>query len=251
MQVNNIIEVSNLSFSYGNEKVLENISFEIKSGSYIGIIGPNGGGKSTLLLLLLGLLKPQSGSIKIFGQPLAELKNRFEIGYVPQHTSQDNLNFPATVYEVVESGLTAKLTGFAAKLNAADHKHIATTIKLAGLEKYNDKLLSQLSGGQRQRVYVARALVSQPKILILDEPFVGIDISAQANFYAFLRQLNEQHKITIILVSHDVDIISDEIDEVLCLNRRLVCAGDPDTMHDKKIVQELYGKKFTHIHGHH
>ncbi|MBI4004948.1 metal ABC transporter ATP-binding protein [Candidatus Roizmanbacteria bacterium] len=235
-----LIEISNLSYSYGANKILEHISFSVRESDYIGIIGPNGGGKTTLLKILLGLLRPQEGTVKIFDKSTV-------IGYVPQRIAQENMSFPATVYEVVESGRTPQINPFG-RLNKQDHLVIEEALKAARIERFRNKLLNELSGGERQRVYVARALTSKPKILMLDEPFVGIDVSAQEDFYAFLRQLNEKQKLTILFVSHDIDVISQEVKEIVCLNKRLVCSGSPKQIQEENIIEKLYGKKITHIH---
>lgn len=243
----NIIQVSDVSFGFGHNNVLDNISFTIKKGSYVGIIGPNGGGKTTLLKLLLGLIKPQHGTIKIFGVDIDSFKNKFEIGYVPQRASQENYNFPATVYEIVASGITPTKK-ILQPFTQEDIKAINKAMEIAQVTKLKDKLISNLSGGERQRVYVSRALVANPKILLLDEPFVGVDIASQADFYHFLKELNEKHGLTILFVSHDVDVISREAKEILCLNRRLVCQGNPRDILGQNLIETLYGKKIIHIH---
>jgi zinc transport system ATP-binding protein len=244
------IEVKDLNFAYGSHTVLEQVSFIIEKGDYVGIVGPNGGGKTTLLKILVGLLTPQSGAVLIDRQPIGSFKNRFRIGYVPQRVSQENRNFPATVYEVVESGRVPQTRVFGG-LNQQDRQAIATSLATAHIEELQDTLLSRLSGGQRQRVYVARALAADPEILILDEPFVGVDISAQKDFYDFLKELNHTQGLTILFVSHDIDVITEEVTSILCLNRGLLCAGSPSMLHEPNVIEELYGKKITHIHRHH
>lgn len=223
-----IIEVRNLSFCYRNNVILDNISFTIEEGSYVGIIGPNGGGKTTLLKLLLGLLQVHKGSISIFGKP---------IGYVPQHAVQENIAFPATVFEVVESGKSD-----------IKKEEVQKALEIVGISHLRDKLLKKLSGGERQRVFVARALVGQPKLLILDEPFTGVDVASQENFYDLLEKLNTEKKITILFVSHDIDVISSKVKEILCLNKRLVCQGSPQSVMEKSMIENLYGTKITHVH---
>lgn len=245
-----IIEVKNLNFSYKSNPVLENVSFEIEKGDYVGILGPNGGGKTTLLKILIGLLQPQSGTVKIFGKEIQKLKDKSEIGYVPQRIAQDSITFPATVYEVVESGRVAKI-GLFGRLGEADRKATDRALDIAGIRDLKDKLVGDLSGGQRQRVYVARALTREPQILILDEPFVGIDLSSQEDFYSFLKELNEKQKITILFVSHDIDMVSEEVKSVICLNRGLLCIGSTELLHSENVIEHLYGKKITHIHRSH
>lgn len=244
------IEAKNVSFAYNSNTVLDSVSFTIDKGDYVGIIGPNGGGKTTLLKILVGLLDPQSGEVKIEGVPIAEFKNKSHIGYVPQRVAEESVSFPATVYEVVESGRVGK-KGLFSRLGEEDTSNINQALKIASIENLKDKLMGQLSGGQRQRVHVARALASQPEILILDEPFVGIDITAQEDFYAFLKDLNENRNLTIIFVSHDINVITEEVKSVLCLNRGLLCFDSPAVLHEPHVIQNLYGKRITHIHHSH
>ncbi len=247
---NPLIEVSDISFAYNGNTVLEHVSFNIEPGDYVGIVGPNGGGKTTLLKLLVGLLPPQSGSIKISGIPIEKFQDKFQIGYVPQRSGQENITFPATVYEVVESGLTAKTKLFN-RLTSQDRQAIDKALATADIKGLKDKLIGKLSGGQRQRVFVARALAAQPKILILDEPFVGIDVTAQKDFYAFLKELNQKENLTIMFVSHDIDMITEEVKSILCLNRGLFCLDKPELLHEGNTIERLYGKKITHIHHSH
>lgn len=245
-----LIEVKDVSFAYNGNTVLDHVSFSVEKGDYVGIVGPNGGGKTTLLKILVGLLTAQSGTVKILGMPIGSFKNKFEIGYVPQRIAQDSVSFPATVYEVVESGRIIKNSLFG-KLNDEDYQAIKKALRVAHIEDLKNKLMSNLSGGQRQRVYVARALASEPKILILDEPFVGIDVTTQKDFYAFLKELNQNQGLTIIFVSHDIDVITDEVKSILCLNRGLLCIGAPSMLHEPNVIENLYGKKITHIHHSH
>lgn len=251
MPVNNpLIEVKDVSFAYNGNTVLDHVSFTVGKGDYVGIVGPNGGGKTTLLKILVGLLTAQSGTVKILGMPIDSFRNKFEVGYVPQRVAQDSVSFPATVYEVVESGRIIKNSLFG-KLGNEDYRAIEKALKIAHIEDLQNKLMSSLSGGQRQRVYVARALASEPKILILDEPFVGIDVTTQKDFYAFLKELNQNQELTIIFVSHDIDVITDEVKSILCLNRGLLCIGAPSMLHEPNVIENLYGKRITHIHHSH
>jgi zinc transport system ATP-binding protein len=247
---NPLIEVKDISFAYGTNTVLQDVTFTIEKGDYVGIVGPNGGGKTTLLKILVGLLTPQSGTVLIENQPIGSFKNKSKIGYVPQRVSQANTNFPATVFEIVESG-RVPVTRVLGGLNKQDRQAISKALIAADIENLKDKLLSSLSGGQKQRVYVARALAAEPEILILDEPFVGIDVSAQEDFYAFLKKLNQTQGLTIIFVSHDIDVITEEVKSIFCLNRGLLCFGAPSILHEPNVIEKLYGKKITHIHRSH
>lgn len=244
-----LLEVKNVSYAFGANIVLENISFAIESGKYCGLIGPNGGGKTTLLKLILGLLPVQSGNILVNGQKISDMPDRHIIGYVPQKVVQANVDFPATVYEIVESGITPRLH-IAERVTKKDRKAIADALEITNLTDLSGRLLSDLSGGQRQRVFIARVIAARAKILLLDEPFVGIDIATQEAFYTFLKSLNKQYKFTIIFVSHDIDVITTQADEILCLNRRLVCQTASKEFREGNVIEKLYGKKVTHIHRH-
>jgi zinc transport system ATP-binding protein len=240
------IEVEDVDFHYNGNAVLEHVSFTVKSGEYLGIIGPNGGGKTTLLKIILGLLKPHSGSVKIFGQKSEEVDERYRIGYVPQKASQAEFYFPATVEEIVKSGRTAR-RGLFRRYKEEDYKAVEKAMEIAGIAEHRGRLISKLSGGERQRVFIARTLAGEPKILILDEPAVGVDIASQEKFYSFLTYLNRELGITIIFVSHDVGVIADEVNTVLCLNHRLICHGSPERFIKEEFLEEVYGKKVTSV----
>lgn len=222
------IKAKSLSFSYGTHQVIENLSFVVERGDYLGIIGPNGGGKTTLVKIILGLLTPSSGEVLVEGK----------CGYVPQKAAQEMSGFPATALEVVTSSKNTSL------------EKIKEIISLTGIEEYQDHLVSTLSGGERQKVFIARALTSNPDILILDEPSTGVDVAAQAKFYSFLKELNEKG-VTIIFISHDINVIAAQAKNVLCVGGKNTCFGPPqETITDKNIAT-LYGrdvKFFPHQH---
>lgn len=250
MPINNkkIIEVKNVSFRYMNANVLDNISFSVNAGEYLGIIGPNGGGKTTLLKIILGILKPEKGNIKIFGENLNN-KSLLEIGYVPQRASKEEFHFPATVKEIVLSGITAR-KGTLGRLSEIDRENIKMAMEVTGVMKYENRLIHKLSGGERQKVWIARALAGSPKILILDEPSTGVDISSQEDFYAFLRKMNDEFGMTIIFISHDIDVIANQANTVLCLNNELVCHGSPKEFLKAEYMERLYGKKIKFVSHH-
>lgn len=244
------IDVKNINYKFGSNQVLQNISFTVEQGEYLGIIGPNGGGKTTLLKIILGLLKPTSGKITILGQDLKSFKDRALVGYVPQRSAHGETFFPATVEEIIKSGRTAQL-GLFRNFQIADYGAVAKAMEITGVTKYKNRLISELSGGERQRVFIARALASEPKILILDEPTVAVDIASQAKFYSFLSELNRNLNLTILFVSHDIDVVAKEVDTVLCLNKTLVCHGSPLDFIKEEYLEKLYGKKVKYIvHGH-
>ena len=245
------IDLTDVSFSYGREDVLQHITFSIERGDYVGMIGPNGGGKTTLLKMILGLLRPTHGRVRVFGQDVYRLSyERAHIGYVPQRASQLDSTFPASVEEVVASGRTARL-GIFHVARSNDQKAIARALDITGLTSYRQRLIGELSGGERQRVYIARALAGEPQVLILDEPTVGVDLTSQDQFFSFLSDLNKQHGLTILLVSHDIDSVRKEVKTLLCINRELICAGPAATLITHEYLERLYGKNI-HLaaHGH-
>ncbi len=243
------IELDNVSFKYDDAPVLENVSFTVRKGEYLGIIGPNGGGKTTLLKIILGLLHPTEGRVTLFGKDHHDFKERFRIGYVPQRSTQTDKGFPATVFEVVKSGRVPRL-GFFLGFKKKDIEAVENAMEVSGIARYRDTLIDKLSGGERQRVFIARALAGEPDILILDEPTVGVDRGAQKTFYEFLASLNRDHNLTIIFVSHDVDVISREVKTVLCLNKNLVCHGLPEDLLHEHMIKRLYGESTEKINHH-
>lgn len=238
-----VIRCDHVSFRYGTDTVLHDISFDLKKGDYVGMVGSNGSGKTTLLKIILGLLSPSEGSVHLFDIPREEFRDWEKIGYVPQNVFRGDLNFPATVQEVVESGC----------VKAGHHGGDAAlaALRRAGIEHLMKKRIGELSGGERQRVFIARALVSSPELLILDEPTTGIDANTEEKFYTFLAELNHSG-ITIILVSHDLEVIGKQVKTVLCLNRSLVCYGKPESLERPEILRAMYGgEKQILLHDHH
>ncbi len=246
-----VIDVASVTFQYDAEKALDNVSFSLAQGSYTGIIGPNGGGKTTLVKLMLGLLLPQQGTIEIFGKHPRDARKEGGIGYVPQRIVQSDAGCPATVYEVVRSGRIAK-AGSGLHYSECDECAVQQAMVDADIRMLKDKTIDALSGGQRQRVFIARALAAEPSLLILDEPTTGVDIHAMESFYDLLEHLNKRHSMTILLVSHDIDAIAREVDAVLCLNHQLVAHCGPRQCTDPETLSALYGPRLTPLrhHGH-
>ncbi len=230
----NIIKVKNLTFSYEKQRVLEDINFAIEKNDFLTIIGPNGGGKSTLLKLILGINKLQSGFIKVFGKE--HLKQIQNIGYVPQNTNV-NLNFPITVLEVVMMGQNSflkRMFGY-----KKDEKQKALEVlKKVSMEDFANNRISNLSGGQRQRVLIARALFSNPKILLLDEPTSNIDINGCEQIYLTLQALNK--KIPIIVVSHDISVILKYASKAFYINKKM-------TQHDLSKMKDEFKSIDSHV----
>jgi zinc transport system ATP-binding protein len=200
-----VVALENVSFSYGRNKVIENLSFTVLQRDFIGLIGSNGAGKTTLLKMIVGLKKPDQGHIRLFGVPISQFKDWDLIGYVPQ-ARQWNPLFPATVKEIVLSGLYGKKKLFK-RVNRSDLQKCMDALAALGIEDLADRMIGQLSGGQQQRVFLARALINNPKLLILDEPMVGVDVETQENFFRLIRHMHQRHDITFLMVSHDVDMM--------------------------------------------
>ena len=240
-----IIELENVCFSYNvNDYVIKDVSLQIHKGDYVGIIGPNGGGKSTLLKLMLGLLTPEKGVVKLFDTPLQNFRDWSKIGYVPQRTHFD-MNFPVSVQEVVAMGRYGK-RGLFHFPNKEDQEKTLQALRQVDMLDYKDRQISELSGGQQQRVFIARALVTEPEVIFLDEPTVGVDVKTQQQFYNLLRKLNRELKLTLVLVSHELDVVAHESTELGYINRTLEYYGNPDEFLKGKYFHELIGKGGIH-----
>ena len=248
--VSSLFEVKNLFYEVGGQKILTNISLNILPGDYCAIIGPNGGGKTTLIRLLLGLEKPTKGAIKLFGQELGHFKRWYKIGYVPQRASQLDQNFPATVVEVVKMGRIAK-QGLFKRSTQEDKMAIEEAMIKMDVLDIQEKLIGELSGGQRQRVMIARALASKPEVLILDEPNTGVDVVSQQRFYKLLRELNQNENMTIIFITHDIGVIADDIGRLFTVNQNLLTCNNPKEAISCEEMSALYGIDAHLIHNHH
>jgi len=219
-QGEDVVCIHDVSFSYDARNALSHITLHVKRGSTLGIIGPNGGGKSTLMKLMLGVLEPDSGSITILGlSPRAACSNGSLVGYVPQRHVLD-WSFPITVRQVVTLGLIGR-KGLIGGFSRQQKQQVSDVLKAVEMDKLADQPIGGLSGGQQQRVFIARALVNQPQILFLDEPTTGIDQAGQEKFMALLTSLKQQFGLTLVMVSHDLRSVIASCDRVACLNRNL------------------------------
>jgi len=232
MEKESLISIKDLWVSYDDHVVLRNVDLDVYENDFLGIIGPNGGGKSTLLKAILGLVKPSMGKIKILGRSVKE--TRGSIGYVPQRKEIPK-NFPITVFEVVRLGRYPS-RGLGKRFGPEDEKAALEAIKSVDMLDYKDTEISNLSGGQQQRVFIARALVNRPKILLLDEPNIGIDVTVQTEFYEMLKRFNKE--MTIIIISHDVTAISSYVKTIACLNKELYYHGKKEI--NKKDFEKVY-----------
>jgi len=244
-----IFDVKNLNFTLRGLSILSSISLEIFNGEYVAIIGPNGGGKTTLIRLLLGLETPTEGSVKLYGKKIQNFKEWHKIGYVPQRASLVDENFPATVEDIVKMGRISKRTFFRG-MNKEDKGAVQDAMLKMDVLNLKNKMVGSLSGGQRQRVMIARALASNPEILILDEPNTGVDMVSQKNFYALLAKLNREDKITIVFITHDIGVIADDIGRLFTINQKATICNNPKEALSCEDMSELYGIEAHLIHNH-
>jgi zinc transport system ATP-binding protein len=214
-----LVRLEDIWVYYDNAIVLEDVNLSIKQDDFLGIIGPNGGGKTTLLKVILGLVKPSSGRVTVLGS--TPQRNRKFIGYVAQNSLFDR-DFPISVQDVVLMGRYGRV-GLVKRFSEADRKAASKALRTVEMLDYKDKQIGRLSGGEQQRVLIARALVAEPKMLLLDEPTTGVDMPMQTEFYELLARL--KHTMSIVLVSHDISAVSVYVDKIACLNRQLYYHG--------------------------
>lgn len=251
----NILEIEGLTFRYEDRNVIEDIHLQVPKGAFLGLVGPNGSGKSTLLKCILGVLKLKKGNIRLFGIDSRKFKAWNQIGYVSQKANSFNSGFPATVFEVVSMGLVSK-KGLFRFLTKEDKEKVAKAIADVGMSEFQNRNIGELSGGQQQRVFIARALVSSPELLILDEPTVGVDIKSVESFYEILEYLNKRLGITLILVTHDIGAVTEKVTHVACLNQRLHFHGKVEKFReledaDMSILYGYHVHRLEHDHEHH
>ena len=239
---NPIIRFSHATFGFPGVIALKDITLEIAEGEFIGIIGPNGSGKTTLCKAVLGLMRPLEGSLQIFDCACEELRchHRARIGYLPQKGRLDQ-NFPITVLETVMMGRYGVL-GLFRRPARQDQEIALQALANVGMQDHCDTALGHLSGGQQQRVLIARALAQQPQVLLLDEPTTGIDITTQHSVLDLIRRLHQDFGLTVLLVTHDINMIRSKVDRLVLLKTRLFAAGAPEAVLKLDILQQVYGK---------
>jgi zinc transport system ATP-binding protein len=234
-----VVDLKQVGVQYeGGVQALEDISLQIYQRDIVGIIGPNGAGKSTLLSVILGLVKPTTGDVRLFSKPISNDGLR-RVGYVPQKAQAKDINFPSTVYETVLMGRVPK-AGLFHRLGKQDHQKVEEALEKLELYDLKDRRIGLLSGGQSQRVFLAKALVSDPELLILDEPTSGVDAHSRKEFYDTLGQLNQESGVTLILSSHDIGIVTSLARRVVCLNRTLFFCGDTSEFTNSSTLAKAY-----------
>ncbi len=234
------IEAHNLTVSYNRKPVLWNIDFTLPQGSLIGVIGPNGSGKTTLLKALMGLLKPASGYVKVFGEELDKVRSR--VSYVPQRESVD-WDFPASALDVVLMG-RYRPGNLLRGLNSKDKQKALEALERVGMSNFANRQISQLSGGQQQRVFIARSLAQDADLYIMDEPFVGVDAATESSILDLLSSMKIAGK-TVVVVHHDLETAKQYFDWIVLLNTRLVASGSKEDVFIPELLQEAYGGKLT------
>jgi zinc transport system ATP-binding protein len=235
-----LIELTRVTHAYGGgAAALADVTFTVEAGDFFGIIGPNGSGKTTLLRIMLGLLAPTAGEVRLFGVTPARFHDWQRLGYVPQRANLDP-TLPITVAEVAGSGLVSTL-GALGRAGREGRRRALEALALVGMEKHAPARVGRLSAGQQQRVLIARALVSDPELLVLDEPTGGVDPEAQSHFYRLLHRLHAERGVTLVLVSHDIGVVASEVTRLACLNGTVLFCGPPSGFLSHETLTRLYG----------
>lgn len=237
-----IIRFDHASFGFPGVIALKDISLSIYAGEFVGVIGPNGSGKTTLCRAVLGLMAPMEGHLHIFDCACEQLRchHRAKIGYLPQKGVVDR-NFPVTVLETVMMGRYGAL-GLFRRPGAKDREIAMDALTHVAMDRHKDTALGSLSGGQQQRVFIARALAQQPKVLLLDEPTTGLDITMQHNVIELVQHLHDELKLTVLLITHDINMIRSRVDRLVLLKTWLYAAGPPSDVLKPDILSQVYGK---------
>lgn len=241
-----VLSVRDISISYNSIEALSGLSFDVQAGDYVGLVGPNGSGKSTLVKSILGLIKPSKGVITLFGHPLDEFRHWSRMGYVPQKMHSLNPHFPSTVKEIIALGLIS-MKKFPRRIAKSDEASIMHMLELLNITDIADKLIGELSGGQLQRVFIARALVNEPDLIILDEPTTALDPETRENFFALMQELNRQRHATIILVTHDIGTIGEYASKLLYLDKKVIFYGSFDEFCLSDTMSKYFGHSSQHI----
>ena len=245
-----LIRLEGLEFRYRRDPVLVDIDLEIQAGDFLAVIGPNGSGKTSLIKIMLGLLEPSRGTVSLFGVPIRDFQEWERIGYVPQKATHFDPYFPASVQEVVGMGLVAGGSRRRSRSGESESR-VAGALEAVAMDDKKDRPIGELSGGQQQRVFIARALVSSPEILILDEPTAGVDAESQNRFYGMLDRLNRETGLTVVFSTHNVGVVTKHVNKVACVNQRLFFHGSHDEFCETDHLLEAVGGRAHIIHHEH
>jgi zinc transport system ATP-binding protein len=240
-----VVDLADVTFGYTATPVVEDVSLAIHPGEYVAVVGPNGSGKSTLMQLMLGLLEPDAGTARLFGERADRFDDGERIGYVAQHANAAK-EMPITVREVVKMGRFPHV-GFG-RLSSEDWAVVDDALATVGMNAFADRRITQLSGGQRQRAFIARALASEADLLVLDEPTVGVDAESVTAFYDLLAALNAEG-ITVLLIEHDLGAVAEHADRVVCLNREVYFDGPTDELAEGDALARAFGTEARFLTG--
>ena len=241
-----VLSSEGLHFQYNGIEILTDISFQVQAGDYVGIVGPNGSGKTTLIKLALGFLKPAQGKILLFDQSPVDFADWQKVGYLPQKANSFNPHFPATVREIVALGLLSR-KGFPRRIGKQDDDTIDDALSLMDITNIKKKLIGELSGGQQQRVLIAKAMVSGPELLILDEPTTALDPEGREKFFHTLKDLNEKRNLTIIMITHDMGTIGKYASRLMYIDKRVIFFGSFDNFCASEEMSTYFGEYSQHV----
>lgn len=244
-----VLSVRDVCAGYGSTRVLDHVSLDVVAGEFVGIVGPNGGGKSTLLKAALGLVPTTCGEVRLFGTPIAHFAEKTRVAYVPQNVVHVDATFPATAFEIALLGRVGR-RGLFRRLNDEDKRFTLEAMEEVGVDALAKRQIGTLSGGERQRVFLAKALAAEPDLLILDEPTTGVDPKAREEFYRLLDHLNHSHKMTLVLVSHDTQAIALTAHRLVALNRTIVYDGPADAFESQGGYASAYDLHLHHGESH-
>lgn len=245
-----ILEIRGLNVSRSNARVIEDANLEVRRGDYVGIVGPNGGGKTTLVLAILGELPRDDGEIRLFGEEIDSFKQWGRVAHVSQNAINFDPQFPLTVRELVSLGRVSRAK-VGRSLEAEDWRKVDESMEFMGISDLGGRRIGQLSGGQKQRAFVAKALVRDPDLLILDEPLSGVDADTQEKFYMKLANLNEEKGTTIMVVSHDLAAVFCRMSRVVCVNRRVYESEVDEGTDPNELLRKAYGEHFHFVFHRH
>ncbi len=245
-----ILEAKNLYVNRNGAPVIEDATFSVNRGDYVGVVGPNGGGKTTLLNAILNFLPYTNGSIRLFGTELARFSSWQKVAYISQHATSFEDQFPLTVRELVSLGCIKK-GKLGRRFTSEDWKNVDDNLEFMGLSDVADRRIGQLSGGQKQRMFVAKALTHNPELILLDEPIVGVDSNAQEKFYKKLSDLNVERQTTILIVTHDLATVFCRMSKVMCINKKVEVASINQELDANMLLKRAYGEHFHFVFHRH
>jgi zinc transport system ATP-binding protein len=237
------LEIRNLYVERSNDLVIENANFTINKGDYVGIVGPNGGGKTTLILAILGILPKQRGTIRLLGEEIDSFSDWNKVAYVSQDATNFDPSFPLTVKELVSLGRLSR-SNIGRRLKKEDWEAVENALNSMDISEIANKRIGQLSGGQKQRVFVAKALVRDPEMILLDEPVTGVDATTQEKFYQRLCDLNTNSGLTVLIATHDLTAVFCKMSKVMCVNRTVNVAEITEDLEPDKCLKNAYGDHF-------